>query len=459
MGGAPPAAGASGPAEGLPSTGLRGVLQAAGARLSREPHLLAVRDGVVAALPLVLIGSVFLLLGELLGLPWTYAGGKAELPPWLEGVIAATRVPVRVLSGAITVYVAFGTARSLARHHALDELGVPLLAVASFLLAVGPAPLAAGGNGLPLDRLGPGGLFGAFVVALGSVHVQRVATARRWTIRLPDSVPDVIGKSFASIVPGLLSVSLVWVLVHGLGLDLVGGLASLARPLLRAGDSLPFVVLLVLVDSVLWLLGVHPLALLAAVKPIWLQMINENMTAVAAGAAPPHVAPREFFLWFVWQGGSGATLALALLLLRARSAQLKTVGRLGVVPALFNVNEPLLFGAPVVMNPRLAVPFVAAPVVLATTAWLALHAGLVRPPSKGVLWTLPAPVGAVLDTGDARAAVLALLNLGLAVLIWWPFVRAYDRELLAREVAAAAAGGSPGAGSLEPPGALMPPGA
>jgi PTS system cellobiose-specific IIC component len=375
---------------------------------------------------------VFLLLGSFLdALPVEW---KSER---LKGLVAAAYLPVRMLSGCITLYVTFGTARSLAKHHGLDELGVPLMALASFLVGVGPALLKESGWGLPGERIGPGGLFGAFTIALGSVHLQRLAIARRWTIRMPKSVPEVISKSFASIIPGFLSVAAVWALVHGLGLDLVGGLATLAKPLINAGDSLPFVVLLVLVDSVLWLLGVHPLAIMAAVKPMWLQMITANSDAVAAGLTPPHLAPREFFLWFVWQGGSGTALALALLLLRAKSAQLKTVGRIGFVPALFNVNEPLLFGAPVVMNPRLAIPFVVSPVLLATTAWLAIHAGLVRPPSKGVLWTLPAPVGAFLDTGDWRAIILQMTNLGLAVLVWWPFVRAYDRSLVEAEAAPA----------------------
>lgn len=438
------------PTAGVPATGLRGGLVALGERLSREPHLLAVRDGVVAALPLVLIGSVFLLLGELLGAVWSDA---ATRPDWAKRMITAAYVPAQMLMGAISIYVAFGTARSLARHHGLDELGVSIMALASFLVAVGPAPLKEGGWGLPRDRIGPGGLFGAFLVAIVSVHVQRWCIDRKWTIQLPGGAPDAIVRSFASLVPGVASVALVWLVVHVLGIDLVAGLASLAAPMLKASDSLPFVVGLVLVDSLLWLIGVHPLALMAAVKPVWLQMIAENQAALAAvpPALPPHIAPREFFLWFVWQGGSGATLALALLLLRAKSAQLKTVGRLGLVPALFNVNEPLLFGAPVVMNPRLAIPFVVAPTVLAATAWTALHLGLVRPPSKGVLWTLPAPIGAWADTGDWRAVVLQMTNLAIAVAIWWPFVRSYDRSLLAREQEAARAAKPPVA---EPPPAI-----
>src|SRR6266571_8493467 len=117
-------------------------------------------------------------------------------------------------------------------------------------------------------------------------------------------------------------------------------------------------------------------------------------------------------------------------MLNARSRQLRLVGRAGIVPAIFNINEPLLFGAPVVMNGKLAPPFVAAPLIAVTLSWLAMRWGLVRAPYIEVVWTLPAPVGAYLSTGgDLRAVVLQLANLLIALAIWWPFVRRYDRAL------------------------------
>jgi len=153
----------------------------------------------------------------------------------------------------------------------------------------------------------------------------------------------------------------------------------------------------------------------------------------------PHVAPQPFYWWFVWQGGSGATLALTLLLARARSAQLKGVGRLGLVPAFFNINEPVLFGAPVVMNPGLAVPFFLAPVVSATVAYAAFHFNLVTRMYLEMPWTLPAPIGAFLSSGgDYRAVLLQLFNLAISMLIYWPFIRRYDLRLLAQEQAKAA---------------------
>jgi PTS system cellobiose-specific IIC component len=148
-------------------------------------------------------------------------------------------------------------------------------------------------------------------------------------------------------------------------------------------------------------------------------------------------------------GGSGMSLALMLHLCLARARQLKGVAKVGFVPALFNLNEPIMFGVPVVMNPLLAVPFVVAPLVCATTAWFAFHTNLVTRPHLDILWTLPAPIGAFGTTKDPGALVLMALNLGLAFLIYAPFVRAYDRRLLAQESGHGDAGGqspqSPGA--------------
>jgi PTS system cellobiose-specific IIC component len=166
-------------------------------------------------------------------------------------------------------------------------------------------------------------------------------------------------------------------------------------------------------------------------------MLVANMEAVAAHAAPPHVAPLHFYLWFVWQGGSGAALALGLLLLRCRSAQLRAVGRAGIVPALCNINEPLLFGVPIVLNPRLAPRSSSPP--CSPRRWPGPRsgwAGSTRPTSRPC-GPLPAPVGAWLTTGgDPRAVVLELTTLALAAAVYWPFVRREDRRLAEEEQSA-----------------------
>jgi PTS system cellobiose-specific IIC component len=408
---------------------VRERLQAIGHRLSQQAHLGAVRDGVVGSLPLILLGSLFLLLGQP---PWP--GLARFLPP-----AAALLAGARGCAGLVSVFACAATALSLARRREADPAASVTVSLAVFLLAQRSAPLAAGGQGLPLAGLGAGGLFFGFLAAIFCVETIAMFARRKWGIKLSGGAPEVVVRSFAALLPSAVCVLTVWVLVFLLHVDLAQGIGDLFRPLVRGSDALPALLLIVLIDSSLYMLGVHPFSVLGAAKPLWLAALAENMQSVLAGQPPPHLATQEFFIWFTWQGGSGTTLALALLLLRARSQQLRLVGRAGFLPAIFNINEPLLFGTPVVMNGALAVPFIATPVVLVTIAWAAMKAGLVRPPYIEVVWTLPAPVGAYLSTGgDVRALLLQLGNLLVALAIWWPFVRRYDRALVERERAAAA---------------------
>jgi len=365
---------------------------------------MAVRDGVVGALPLVMVGSLFLLVAQ---------------PPWpalqrLVAPYAATLLlPYRALGGCIALWVTFGTAQSLARAYKLDAQSAGLIAAAGYLVAALQPGVAAQPASLILTRLGAGGIFAGLLLAIVSVELTRVLVERRWTLRLPGGPPEVVVRSFVALLPAALVLGGVFLVVHVLGLDLISLLERAVAPL------------------------VHAAALTSALRPVWESMLVANMEAVAAHATPPHIAPLHFFLWFVWQGGSGTALALGLLLLRCRSAQLRAVGRAGIVPALCNINEPLLFGVPIVLNPRLAPPFILAPLLSAVVAWTAFRLGWVHPPYLETLWTLPAPVGAWLTTGgDPRAVLLQLTTLGLAVAVYWPFVRREDRRLATEEQSA-----------------------
>jgi len=401
---------------------VRERIHAFGNALSKQPHLQAVRDGVVGSLPLILLGSLFLLLGQP---PWP--GISRFLPPaptLLAGYAAC--------AGLVSIYACAATALSLSRRRETDAVAGATTALAVFLVAQHPV-----NKTLAMSALGAAGLFPAFAAAIFAVETLHAFKERKWGIKLKGGAPDVVVRSFAALLPTVSCVVLIWLIVHVFGIDLAGGIAALVRPLLLGGDSLAAVIIVVLIDSALWLVGVHGLSVLAAVRPLWLAALAENMAAASSGQPPLHVFTQEFFIWFTWQGGSGVTLAFALQLLFAKSKQLRLVGRAGIVPALFNINEPLLFGAPVVMNGKLAPPFVIAPTVLVITSWLAIHLGFVRAPYIEVVWTLPAPAGAYLSTGgDVRAVVLQLANLALALLIWWPFVRRYDRFLLEQEALA-----------------------
>jgi len=419
------------------------LMDIAGA-LGQQPHLNAIRDGVVGALPLVLIGSLFMLAAqpplprqEMLD---AYAAVNVFGHPLVPALLAA----FRVLVGLIAIYVAFGVAFSLARRHDVDALSAGLLAVAALLLINGVQVATVSGavkpeKFLPMANLGSGGLFMALLLGLAVPEVQRLAKKYHWEIRLPDGVPPAVGRSFSALIPGLVVLVPLWVVVQLLGVNLFGLLNTyLTTPVLmlsKNGASV-FVVMLViiLIDSVLWLLGVHAVAILAPMAAIWLLNITQNGVAVEAGQLPSLLNTRETLQFFIWQGGSGATIALSFLLLRARAASLRSIARVGAIPALFNINEPLIFGVPIVMNVTLFLPFILAPVVCLTTTVLAMQTGLVPVPHLVVPWTLPGPLGAFLATGGSwQAAGLSLINIILATLIYTPFVQVLDRKMAALE--------------------------
>jgi len=403
-------------------------------RLGEQRHLQAVRDGVVGALPLVLVGSVFLLLGQ------------PPIPPlarWLEShpdLMGRLLLPFVLTTGAVALFATFGVAASLARAYRLDPTSCGLLAVGALVVAcqpvkLAPAPGATPAWVLPMSQLGTGGLFIGIALAFFAVETQRLFVARKWVLRLPEGVPPAVSRSLSSLAPAAVVITLTWVVFHVLGVDVFALLGRAMTPVKGlVGNNLAGILLIVLIDSALWLLGIHAVALLAVVHPLWLEMQISNAAAMAAGQPLPHIAPREFYIWFVWFGGSGAALLAPWFMLRARSAALRAVGKVAAVPALFNINEPLIFGAPVVMNPILAVPFILTPLLCSTTAWLAFHFHLVTRPYLAVPWTLPAPVGAFLCTGsDWRALVLLAVNLALAAALWLPAVRLYDARMLAQE--------------------------
>lgn len=409
-----------------------GRLSAAGDWVARQRHLVAIRDGVLGALPLVLVGSLFLLAAQ---------------PPWpsLQEMVApyssVLLIPYRMLGGLVSIYVAFSAAHSLAKSYGLDAAASGLLSLACFFIAAFPAD-ALRANYLVLARLGAGGIFGALVIAIASVELTRFLVGMSWTVRLPGRAPEAVIRSFAALVPAFLAITATFCLTKVVGIDIVQLLDRAAQPLLSFTGSLPSALAIVTIDGALWLLGVHASAALATLKPLWESMLIQNMDAATRGAFPlPYIATQHFFLWFVWQGGSGATLPMAILLMRARSAQLKTLSRVALLPAVCNINEPLLFGIPVVLNMQLAIPFVLTPFCCTLTAYAAFSLNWVTRPYLEMPWTLPAPLGAFLSTGgDVRAVVLQMANLALGLAIYWPFLRRYDARLRSEEATLAHSG-------------------
>lgn len=338
--------------------------------------------------------------------------------PWF-GVALARRVSGALVPGfsVMAAVLAPILAWCLAERAGYDRAALVLASVASFALAL-PRPVFAPDPLAYLHALGAIGLFLAMAVC-GATGLC-VAVARR-AIPAPQArVADWVGAASAV---ALFSVLPLW---H---VSIAADVTQLIEPLARLGDSYPALMAIVVVETLLWTAGIHgPASLAAIVTPVYLTLQVQNTNAYAAHAPLPHIVVVSLFL-FVFPGGAGATLPLAALLAISRVAKLRRIGRLTLLPSLFNINEPLIFGIPIVFNPFLALPFVLAPAVLATVTYVAVASGWVARAAFYVPSALPTPVSTYLATLDPRALVLVAVNLALATAIYFPFVRAYERHV------------------------------
>jgi PTS system cellobiose-specific IIC component len=278
------------------------------------------------------------------------------------------------------------------------------------------------GWGTFATTLGASGLFTAILVSLATAGA--IVLGRR---RFGPLAGDLAGGVALLAVAGVLNAA---------NFSVAGLVAAAIAPLATLGDSFVALALITAIESILWLVGIHGPALLAAlVLPMYLHLQLQNTAAQQHHDPIPHIVVVSTFL-FVFPGGAGATLPLVALLLRSRVPRLRKFAYATIVPSLFNVNEPVIFGLPLAYNPVLAVPFVLAPVALACTTYAAMALGLVEKPMFYIPSTLPMFVNTVAATLDWRSAILVAVNLALAAAIWLPFVRVYERAEAARAATA-----------------------
>ncbi|MED3998089.1 PTS sugar transporter subunit IIC [Peribacillus frigoritolerans] len=400
------------------------------AKLSEQKHLRAIRDGVVSALPFIIFGSLFLIIA------FPPVAADTALGEWSAKHIAEILIPYRLTMFIMTLYITFGIGYSLSQSYKLDPLSGGLLSLAAFLFTIGVKMMDDVGFVLPMTNLGGHGLFVGMLVSIFAVEILRFCKTKNITIKMPDSVPTSVARSFEALIPVSIVLLVMTLITVVFAVDLHSLVDKAVAPLISAGDALPGVLIPVFLITFFWSFGIHGVSVVGAVaRPVWEVYLGNNSAAVAAGKAIPHIAPETFFQWFIWIGGSGATLGLVIaMLLTAKSSYSKAMGKATIVPSIFNINEPVIFGMPIVLNPVLIIPFIITPLIGATLAYIATSIGLVNPTYVMVPWTLPAPIGAYLSTGgDWRAIVLVMVNLTISVLIYLPFFKMYDKKLLAQE--------------------------
>lgn len=410
-------------------------------KLANQKHIKAIRDGMVSTIPLTIVGSFFLIIA----FPPVPQAWKETVPMfiWIQAHIGDILLPFRLTMGMVAVYAVYNIGHSLAKSYNLDGVSGGTLSLVGFMLSIIPQMAQTTGENptglgwvLPMGNLGGAGLFAGMLVAIYSVEVLRFFKQKGFVIKMPDGVPESVTRSFEALFPTVAVVLSISLLTIFLKFDLHKFFYGVFNPLKDIVNS-PFgTVALVLGITMLWSCGIHGVSVIGAVaRPIWLELLNQNADALATGAKVlPNIAPEPFYQWFVWIGGSGGTLGLVLLFMTSKSQHLKNLGRASIVPGLFNINEPIIFGAPVMLNPFLVIPFILGPVVTTIISYTAMSMNIVGRPVILAPWTFPAPIGAFLSTnGSLGAVVLCLANIVIATLIYFPFFKAYEKKLLNEE--------------------------
>jgi PTS system cellobiose-specific IIC component len=301
-----------------------------------------------------------------------------------------------------------------------------------------------GAEAFPVTYMGASGLFAAILVSLVSARLFAWFMARDIRIKMPAGVPPAVAASFAALIPGIVIVAL-WTLVYvGLGATSMGSLHGilselLGKPLSAFGGSLAGAIFVTILTSLFWFIGIHGGNVTGAImSPIWLGLMAENAKVYAenANATMPYIVTQPFMDLFVYLGGGGATIGLVVaMLLTAKSKEYKTLSKLITPPGVFNINEPTMFGTPVVLNVYLIIPFVFVPVINAIIAYVLMATGVVHATVGVVIpWTMPPIISGFLATGSHISG--AILQVGLLVLdtlLYLPFFKVIDRQKMAEE--------------------------
>ncbi|SCG82388.1 PTS system, cellobiose-specific IIC component [Proteiniborus sp. DW1] len=396
-------------------------------KLSEQRHLRAIRDGIVSTIPLIIVGSFFLIVAS------PPIPALAELVAPYVGKIL---FPFRLTVGLMSLYASYGIGYSLSKSYKLDGISGGILAMAAFLLSVIPLNVEGTGWVLPMDNLGGAGMFVAIIMAIFAVEVMRFLQKRNIMVRMPEGVPESVARSFEALIPAAVVLVVVWVVRDMLDFDIHAFIMGIFKPLVYAANTLPGVLVPVFLITLLWASGIHGVSVVGSVaRPVWLVLLEENMAAAASGTAVlPNIGPEPFFQWFIWIGGSGATLGLVILLLFSKSKYLKQLGRASLLPGICNINEPIIFGAPIMLNPVLAIPFIIGPIITTIITYAAMYFNIVARPSVLPPWTLPAPIGAYLATGgDWKAFVLVVINILIMTAVYYPFFKVYEKKMVQEE--------------------------
>lgn len=417
--------------------------------ISRNKYLISIRDGFLISMPLLVVGSMFMLISNFPIQSWidllknTQVHG-ASVASYFSNVTNAT-------FNIMAIFIVVGIGYNFAKQEKTNEIfGAAVALLSWFILMPFTTSFTPDGTTkafqvscVPLDWVGSKGIFIGMICAFASVRIYKWVQDKNWTIKMPNGVPPTVGQSFAALFP-IAGVIIVFFFVRLIFSFTPWGDAFnfvykiLQMPLQKVGDSLGTMLGVYFFAHVLWLFGIHGTNITDSVfRPILYALSAENLTALQAGKALPHIINQQFQDLFATYGGAGSTLSLLIAMFAfCKSKRVKELGKLAIVPGIFGINEPIIFGLPVVLNPVIAIPFLLEPMINIIITYVTMRVGIV-PICNGVImpWTTPPIVSGFLSSGW-QGAVLQILLIALGVVVYLPFIKAMDKQYLKDEAEA-----------------------
>lgn len=411
--------------------------------IGRNKYLMSIRDGFLVSTPLLIIGSLFLLIGNFPIEAWTdfiadqgWAGfiGKPASATFDIMAILATLGIAYAFAGRMNVDKIFVAATALVSWFTVMPFTISTTLDSGEALSI---------SGIPFDWVGSKGIFIGIACAFLSVHIYAWVNSKGWVIKMPEGVPPTVEQSFSALIPGGVVVFVFFAINWIFALTPYGSAFQfifeiLQAPLLSLGNTLGAMVIAYIFLHFFWFFGVNGGSVVGAVfNPILQTLAAENAQALQAGLPIPNIISQQFQDLFATFGGCGSTLSLLIaMILFCKSKRVTELAKLSLVPGIFGINEPIVFGLPIVLNPTILVPFVLVPTVNIVISYIVMHMGLV-PYCNGIQlpWTTPVIISGFLSTNWAGAVLQAIL-LVIGVFIYLPFIKMIDKQYLQEEAKA-----------------------
>lgn len=342
---------------------------------------------------------------------------------------------VDVTFGMLGLLSVVGISYYIAKEFELNTLSNIAISVVCFLLATMTDDYA-----INVEAFSSTGMFTGILIVFLVTFIHKFCVNKRLMIALPGGVPPAVFESFASLIPGFMSILAVWVLRILLGVNINELVQFVFGPLVFGLNSLPGMLVYTIVALLLWGVGIHGDNVLSPISsPIFISLMAANAKAFQMGQPIPNEITGGMFTIFMCVGGTGATLGLVINMLFAKSKMYRSLGKVCALPGIFGINEPVIFGVPIVLNPIMIIPFIATPTILLTGTYFLMKFGVIGKMVVDVPWTLPPVLSHYLSTnGNVGAAIWGIISVALSVVIYYPFFKKvdlveYEKELKEKE--------------------------